>query len=135
MSPGSRPLELAVDSKSAVPVYEQIKRAIKMDILSGHLADGDALMSIRELATKLLVNPNTILKAYYQLEVDGFVVSRPGAGYYVRVDRKKFHQERRQSFVRETAEYLSRITEIGYSVHEAISELERQLEIAKTKGG
>lgn len=135
MSPGSRPLERAVDPKSAVPVYEQIKRAIKMDILSGHLADGDALMSIRELATKLQVNPNTILKAYYQLEVDGFVVSRPGAGYYVRVDRTKFHQERRHSFVRETAEYLSRITEIGYSVHEAITELERQLEIARSKGG
>ncbi|MBI2837565.1 MAG: GntR family transcriptional regulator [Acidobacteria bacterium] len=135
MSPGSRPLELAVDPKSAVPVYEQIKRAIKMDILSGHLSDGDALMSIRELATKLQVNPNTILKSYYQLEVDGFVVSRPGAGYYVRVDRKKFHQERRHSFVRETAEYLSRITEIGYSVQEAISELERQLEIARSKGG
>lgn len=124
-----------MDAKSAVPVYEQIKRAVKVAILSGHMADGDALLSIRDLATKLVVNPNTILKAYYQLEVEGFVVSRPGSGYYVQVDKRKHHQERRGAFVRETDEFLAKITGLGYSVQDAIAELQRHVEFVKSKGG
>lgn len=96
--------DIKIDAKSALPVYEQVKRAIKLTILSGHLNTGDQLTSIRELSQKLKINPNTILKVYYQLEVEGFIVSRPGAGYFVKVDYRKTQKEKREIFEELTSE-------------------------------
>jgi GntR family transcriptional regulator len=117
------PFEIKVDVKSALPVYEQIKRAIKLIILSGRLGEGDQLMSIRELALKLRINPNTIIKVYYQLEMEGFVISRPGAGYYVKFDGKKIQKERRELFEQATDEYISKVTDMGYTLEDITQEI------------
>ncbi|UCE21364.1 MAG: GntR family transcriptional regulator [Candidatus Aminicenantes bacterium] len=117
------PFEIKVDVKSALPVYEQIKRAIKLVILSGRLEEGDQLMSIRELALKLQINPNTIIKVYYQLEMEGFVLSRPGAGYFVKFDGKKIQKERRELFEQATDEYISKVTDMGYSLEDITQEI------------
>jgi len=117
------PFEIKVDVKSALPVYEQIKRAIKLVILSGRLEEGDQLMSIRELALKLQINPNTIIKVYYQLEMEGFVISRPGAGYYVKFDGKKIQKERRELFEQATDEYISKVTDMGYTLEDITQEI------------
>ncbi|MGD8536735.1 MAG: GntR family transcriptional regulator [Candidatus Aminicenantes bacterium] len=117
------PFEIKVDVKSALPVYEQIKRAIKLVILSGRLEEGDQLMSIRELALKLQINPNTIIKVYYQLEMEGFVISRPGAGYFVKFDGKKIQKERRELFEQATDEYISKVTDMGYSLEDITQEI------------
>jgi len=117
------PFEIKVNVKSALPVYEQIKRAIKLVILSGRLEEGDQLMSIRELALKLQINPNTIIKVYYQLEMEGFVISRPGAGYYVKFDGKKVQKERRELFEQATDEYISKVTDMGYSLEDITQEI------------
>jgi len=117
------PFEIKVDVKSALPVYEQIKRAVKLVILSGRLEEGDQLMSIRELALKLQINPNTIIKVYYQLEMEGFVISRPGAGYYVKFDGKKIQKERRELFEQATDEYVSKVTNMGYSLEDITQEI------------
>lgn len=118
-----KPFEIKVDVKSALPVYEQIKRAIKLVILSGRLEEGDQLMSIRELALKLQINPNTIIKVYYQLEMEGFVLSRPGAGYFVKFDGKKIQKERRELFEQATDEYISKVTDMGYSLEDITQEI------------
>jgi GntR family transcriptional regulator len=117
------PFEIKVDVKSALPVYEQIKRAVKLVILSGRLEEGDQLMSIRELALKLQINPNTIIKVYYQLEIEGFVISRPGAGYYVKFDGKKIQKERRELFEQATDEYISKVTDMGYTLEDITQEI------------
>lgn len=117
------PFAIKVDVKSALPVYEQIKRAIKLVILSGRLEEGDQLMSIRELALKLQINPNTIIKVYYQLEMEGFVISRPGAGYFVKFDGKKIQKERRELFEQATDEYISKVTDMGYSLEDITQEI------------
>ncbi len=117
------PFEIKVDVKSALPVYEQIKRAIKLIILSGRLRGGDQLMSIREMALKLRINPNTIIKVYYQLEIEGFVISRPGAGYFVKFDGKKIQKERRELFEQATDEYVSKVTNMGYSLEDITQEI------------
>jgi len=120
-------ITIQVDAKSALPVYEQIKRAIKLAILSGHLEEGEQLMSIRELALKLQVNPNTIIKVYYQLEVEGFIYSRPGAGYYVKLDRKKIQKEKSELFRNITNDYISKVLALGYSIEDTIKELSRKI--------
>ncbi len=114
------PFEIKVDVKSALPVYEQIKRAIKLVILSRRLKEGDQLMSIRELALKLQINPNTIIKVYYQLETEGFVISRPGAGYFVKLDSAKLQKEKRALFEQATDEYISKVTDMGYSLEDIL---------------
>jgi GntR family transcriptional regulator len=107
--------EIKVDVKSALPVYEQVKRAIKLAILSGRLEEGQKLMSLRELALKLEINPNTIIKIYTQLEVEGFIYSRPGAGYFVKYDREKVKKEKYELFEQESLDYISKAVELGYS--------------------
>jgi len=118
-----RYFDIKVEVKSALPVYEQVKRALKIAILSRRLEEGDQLMSIRELALKLQINPNTIIKVYYQLEMEGFVLSRPGAGYFVKLDSKKLQKERRELFEKATDEYISKITDMGYSWGDIIQEI------------
>lgn len=116
-------LQIRVDAKSAVPAYEQIKRAIKLAILSGRIKEGDRLMTLREMALKLMVNPNTIIKVYDQLENEGFIYSRPGAGHYVRLDRAKLGRERYELFREITQDYISRVLDLGYSAENMLQEL------------
>lgn len=120
------PLEIAIDPRSAVPVYEQVKRAIQRAIVSGQLAGGDPLPSVRELSMRLSVNPNTVLKVYNQLETEGFLRTRPGAGSIVDFDPARGELERRAAFARETDEYLARAASLGFSPAEVREELERR---------
>jgi len=118
-------IQIRLDAKSAVPVYEQVKRAIKLAILSGQIREGERLMTLREMALKLMVNPNTIIKVYEQLENEGFIYSRPGAGYFVRLDRCKFGRERGELFRELTRDYISRALDLGYSGEDMLQELSR----------
>ncbi|MGD2087644.1 MAG: GntR family transcriptional regulator [Candidatus Aminicenantes bacterium] len=117
--------EFKVDVKSALPVYEQVKRAIKLAILSGRLQDGEKLMSLRELALKLQINPNTIIKIYTQLEVEGYIYSRPGSGYFVQYDKEKIKKERYELFEEETQDYISKVIALGYSIGDILEIMKR----------
>jgi GntR family transcriptional regulator len=117
--------EFKVDVKSALPVYEQVKRAIKLAVLSGRLKEGEKLMSLRELALKLQINPNTIIKIYSQLEVEGFIYSRPGSGYFVQHDKEKIKKERYGLFEEETQDYISKVIELGYSFEDILEIMKR----------
>lgn len=117
--------EFKIDVKSALPVYEQVKRAIKLAILSQRLKEGEKLMSLRDLALKLQINPNTIIKIYTQLEVEGYVYSRPGAGYFVKVDKEKLKKERFVLFEKETQDYIAKVVELGYSFDDILEIMKR----------
>lgn len=117
--------EFKVDVKSALPVYEQVKRAIKLAILSGRLQEGEKLMSLRELALKLQINPNTIIKIYGQLEVEGYIYSRPGSGYFVQYDKEKIKKERYVLFEEETQDYISKVIALGYAFDEILEIMKR----------
>ena len=117
--------EFKVDVKSALPVYEQVKRAIKLAILSGRLTEGEKLMSLRELAMKLQINPNTIIKIYTQLEVEGYIYSRPGAGYYVRLNKEKMKKEKYELFEKESQDYIAKVIALGYSFDDVMKIMRR----------
>ena len=74
---------IVVDHNSRIPIYEQIKTQIIALINSGVLAPSDKLPSLRALASELSLNFNTIKKVFAQLEADGVIESRPGAGFFV----------------------------------------------------
>jgi len=75
-----------LDFRDASPIYEQIKRSYMGMILSGALKADDKLPSVRELAIELAINPNTIQRAYRELERDGVIYSVPGKGSFVSGD-------------------------------------------------
>ncbi len=74
---------LHLDYRDARPIYTQIVDGIREQILSGILRQGDKLPSVRELATQLTINPNTIQRSYRELEVQGWILSVPGKGSFV----------------------------------------------------
>ena len=74
---------IVIDHTSRIPIYEQIKTQIIALINSGILSPGDKLPSLRTLAAELSLNFNTIKKVFAQLEADGVIESRQGAGFFV----------------------------------------------------
>jgi len=84
-----------IDTSSFIPIYEQIKKQIKSQILLGDLKDNEPLPSIRDLATMLIINPNTVARAYRELEMEGFIYTRKGKGCYVSGDSSTLIEEER----------------------------------------
>ena len=74
---------LVIDKMSRVPIYEQIEEGIKREIITGILKERDQLPSIRELSVILSTNPNTVQKAFMDLDRQGIIVSTPGRGCFV----------------------------------------------------
>jgi GntR family transcriptional regulator len=77
-------MEIRLSSTDGVPVYRQIISQVKYMIASGRLQPGQELPPIRALAEKLVINPNTVVRAYSELHREGVVESRHGSGTYVR---------------------------------------------------
>ncbi len=68
--------------RDARPIYEQVKDGLRKLIISGAIADGERLPSVRRLAMQLAINPNTIQRAYNELEAEGWAASVPGKGSF-----------------------------------------------------
>jgi GntR family transcriptional regulator len=76
-------MQIFLDNTNGVPIYLQIVNQVKYLVASGRLGPGDELPTIRALAEKLLINPNTVARAYRELEQAGVVTTRRTAGTYV----------------------------------------------------
>ena len=84
----------SIDLTSRIPIYEQIYQKIVMLILNGTLAENDQLPSVRSLAKATGVNPNTVAKAYQELERNGVLYSVPGRGSFVSAqDHSEFRKK------------------------------------------
>lgn len=77
-------MRIALAHQSSQPIYEQIKEQIKASVLSGELPEDELLPSIRQLARELKVSVITTTRAYNDLELEGFIVTVPGKGCYVK---------------------------------------------------
>jgi GntR family transcriptional regulator len=76
-------LHFHLDARSGVPTYIQLINQVRRAIRNGSLQAGDRLPTAREVVAALAINPNTVLKAYTQLESEGLVISRPGLGTFI----------------------------------------------------
>ena len=84
-----------LDYRDVRPIYAQITDGFKEQISAGVLRPGDKLPSVRELATSLAINPNTIQRSYRQLEMEGWIVTMPGKGCFVARDERAAEEEKR----------------------------------------
>lgn len=100
---------ITLNYRDTRPIYEQVKDALRKLIVSGAIADGEKLPSVRSLAAQLAINPNTIQRAYNELETEGWAASVPGKGSFaVRAERAEDDARRRELIarLRETAAEL-----------------------------
>ena len=82
--------------RNAAPIYQQICDNLRGMILTGTLAEGERVPSVRELAVQLAINPNTIQRAYTQLEAEGYVYTVSGRGTFVSEGQEQNRQRRRE---------------------------------------
>ena len=97
-----------LDYRDARPIYTQITENFRAQIASGILQPGDKLPSVRELAGQLAINPNTIQRAYAELEGEGFLYSVPGKGSFAQLqaDSTRARKEELMAKVRELVQEL-----------------------------
>jgi GntR family transcriptional regulator len=88
-------LNIIISNTSGVPIYEQIKEQIKAAIFNEELKDGDLLPSIRKLAKELQISVITTMRAYNDLEQEGFIVSVQGKGSYVKPRNPELIKEKK----------------------------------------
>ncbi|EGT2191064.1 GntR family transcriptional regulator [Clostridium perfringens] len=121
-------MNIVVSNTSGVPIYEQIAKAIKNEILSGDLKENSALPSIRSLASELRVSVITTKRAYEELERDGFIYTLPGKGSYVEEQNKELLMEEK---LREIEEKLGEAIDIANSIGLNFEELVGMLKTLK----
>jgi GntR family transcriptional regulator len=121
-----------IDPGSPTPLYAQIAARIRVGIAAGELAPGEALPSVRGLAAQLRINPATVVQAYRDLETDGLVTTRHGAGTFVQdvaADRRK--RERNAEAKRLVRELLARAGSLGISAADLRSAVDEELNGSK----
>ena len=118
-----------LDTKSAVPLYEQIAVRLKAAVATGELRPAHALPSVRQLAGRLRINPATVVQAYRSLETDGFVEIRQGAGTYGRVMQGEARARERSTQARRLLrQMLADAARLGLSRQEIKDALRHELE-------
>lgn len=103
-------MEIIISSNNSKPIYEQITSQIKAKIMSGELAAGQPIPSMRALAKAIHVSVITVQKAYEDLQRDGFIETTVGCGSFVSALNKDFMQEEQQ---RKAEEHLRAAADIG----------------------
>jgi GntR family transcriptional regulator len=115
-------IQFTLDPKSGVPIYRQIQDQIRYGIGSGKLRPGEQLPTVRSLAVDLSVNPNTVIKAYTELERLGVLTTEQGSGTFVAPQPALAISDRdRQDKLRSLCvEFLGRVAKYGFGPDEVI---------------
>lgn len=115
-----------LDSHTGVPVYRQIMDQVRGAIASGALAVGSQLPTVRQLAVDLSINPNTVVRAYRELELSGLLDTQQGTGTFIRAQRMAHADaERGRQLNQIVADALARAGAAGFSVDELIEQLRK----------
>jgi GntR family transcriptional regulator len=120
-----KPFQFSLDLHSGVPVYRQIIDQVIGGIATGTLAGGDQLPTVRGLAVDLSINPNTVIRAYRELEIRGMLETQQGTGTFIshqRVQRDDAERQRRLSQL--VGEFASRAGSEGFTAGELIERLQ-----------
>jgi len=118
----------SLDLHTGVPVYRQLIDQVRSGIASGTLAAGDQLPTVRQLAVDLTINPNTVMRAYRELELGGLLETHQGTGTFVS-DKKpeKKSAERDRQLGQMANEFAARAGAAGFSLEELIDRMQELL--------
>ena len=119
-----------LDSRSPVPLYEQIATRVRVAVASGELSPGDALPSVRQVAGRARINPATVVQAYRELEADGFVEMRQGAGTFVQEVLPEKRSKERSRQVRDLVQrMMGEAARLGLDTEEIVAAIRHELEV------
>jgi GntR family transcriptional regulator len=120
---------ISIDATSDVPIFRQIVQQIKTAVAMGRLQPEDPLPSVRQLAVDLAVNPNTVARAYLDLEIEGVIYKRQGAGTFVATQGVRVSKNERRKVLSELMEKaLVEGVNLGLDEEELREAFERVLE-------
>lgn len=122
-------MEWELNSKE--PIYLQIKNYMKLKIVSGNLKEGERLLSVRDYASELKVNPNTILRVYSELESDGLITTQRGIGKFVTEDISKIYNLRKELSLELLKEFITKSKNLGFTKAEIVDLLNEMYEEEK----
>ena len=128
----SRIFEFRLDLQSGVPVYRQIIDQVLGGIAAGTLTAGHQLPTVRQVAVDLSINPNTVVRAYRELEIRGVLETQQGTGTFISQLKVKHDEvERQRQLAQLVGEFVSRAGAAGFT----IEELQEQLHDLSIDGG
>ena len=113
---------VTINYKDGRPFYEQVKEDLRRLVVSGVLRPGDKLPSVRELAGQLAINPNTIQRAYRELETEGYIVSVPGKGSFA-AEREEENDRRKAELLAKLSETVKELRWRGMTAEEIAAEI------------
>ena len=99
-------MQIRITDSDGIPIYRQIVNQVKYLVAAGRLAGGDRLPPVRGLAEQLVVNPNTVSRAYRELEAAGMITSRQGSGAFVADNGSPLARAERQRILQERVDML-----------------------------
>ena len=114
------PLDLRIDYDRGVPVYRQIYEAVAAALASGRLARDEQLPTIHELAQRLSINPNTVARAYRELDQDGYIVSHRGVGTFPSEEKSLTSQDKQRALRTIFDKAIAEAARSGISASEVI---------------
>lgn len=112
---------IVVDLRNPKPIYEQIKDNVKQLIITGALKPDEKLPSVRELALNTSINPNTIQKAYRDLENEGFIYTVTGRGNFVAPSPERVNPKKTEELLATLKASLAELIFLGYPVKEILA--------------
>jgi GntR family transcriptional regulator len=122
-------IEFKLDLKSGVPFHRQIVDQIRYGIASDRLMPGEQLPTVRELAVHLSVNPNTVRKAYSELEILGILDTQQGTGTFVSHRQVEIGEAEKERMLRQICdELVARGNQYGFTLKEIVTHMQRRLE-------
>jgi GntR family transcriptional regulator len=121
-------VKIDVDPTSNVPIYLQIVESVQQQVATGALGPGDQLPTVRQLAVDLRVNPNTVARAYLELDRSGVISSQQGRGTYVseKPDEVALGQRREQKLRALVSQFLLESLSLGYPLSDVLRIVEEE---------
>jgi GntR family transcriptional regulator len=120
-------LDFGIDTKSGVPLYRQIIEQVKFAIARDGLRPGDQLPTVRQLAVELSINPNTVIRAYRELEIEGVLETQQGSGTFVGTQKPEIDRlERRRMLDQILTDLLARASSYGLTLEEVLEGLRQR---------
>jgi len=123
--PNRKAFCISLDLRSGVPVYRQIIDQVTGGIAAGALTAGDQLPTVRQLAVDLSINPNTVIRAYRELEIRGVLETEQGTGTFISQQKvRRDDAERQRSLNQLIGDFVARAGSAGFTVEELIQQLQ-----------
>jgi GntR family transcriptional regulator len=133
-SHNGKPFQFALDLHSGVPVYRQLIDRVRGGLASGALKSGDQLPTVRQLAVDLQINPNTVMRAYRELELGGLLETHQGTGTFIANKKVQTNTaERERQLIQLAGEFAARVGAAGFSLEELIARLRELLPSAQRR--